>query len=275
MIAVVGHPDLTAPTLAMLEEELRRRMADFARAGKAGLVRAGQGLPVVFGRAARAAGLALVTVLPSKNGVPAMLDVCDHKAAGELLLLSEQVRLLEYDPADRGAWYGCGREPAACLWPPAGRLGRLAVEQSGCDGPPGGLRPRVWRRRRGALARRRQAHGGRGRADVNPMPSKPAPSAHMVVLSREEALKLLGTVPLGRVAFTDQALPAIRPVNHIVAEGDIIVRTHGGSALLGHALQSEVVAYEADEIDPATRTGWSVVATGTATRVADAAELAR
>jgi hypothetical protein len=117
VIAVVGHPDLTAPTLAMLEEELRRRLGDFARAGKAGLVRAGQGLPVVFGRAARSAGLALVTVLPSKNGVPAMLDVCDRRAAGELLLLSEQVRLLEYDAADRDARIGadesllrsCGR----------------------------------------------------------------------------------------------------------------------------------------------------------------------
>lgn len=74
MIAVVGHPDLTAPTLKMVEEELRWRLAEFARAGKAGLVRAGQGLPVAFGRAARAAGLALVTVLPTKNGVPDVLE---------------------------------------------------------------------------------------------------------------------------------------------------------------------------------------------------------
>lgn len=58
-------------------------------------------------------------------------------------------------------------------------------------------------------------------------------------------------------------------------KGDIIVRTHGGSELLGHALLSEVVAYEADEIDLETRTGWSVVVTGTATRVTDAQELAR
>ena len=29
-------------------------------------------------------------------------------------------------------------------------------------------------------------------------------------LAREEALRLLGTVPLGRVVFTDRALPAIR-----------------------------------------------------------------
>lgn len=97
----------------------------------------------------------------------------------------------------------------------------------------------------------------------------------MVELRRDEALKLLGTIHLGRVAFTERALPAIRPVNHLVDAGDIIVRTHGGSGLLGRTLASEVVAYEADEIDAATRTGWSVVVTGAATRVVDPAALDR
>ncbi|QOV34033.1 hypothetical protein IM697_28170 [Streptomyces ferrugineus] len=110
MIAVVGHPDLTAQTLALLEEELRSRLADFARAGRAGVVRAGRGLPVAFARAARKAGLALVTVLPSHNSVPAQLTEPDRRAAGELLLLSEQVRLLEFDPADRGACVSADEE---------------------------------------------------------------------------------------------------------------------------------------------------------------------
>lgn len=103
MIAVVGHPDLTVPTLALVEAELCSRLAGFARAGRAGLVRAGRGLPVVFGRAARKAGLALVTVLPAHHGVPAYLAEADRTAAGELLLLSQQVRLVEYDPGDRTA----------------------------------------------------------------------------------------------------------------------------------------------------------------------------
>ncbi|MFI1602522.1 hypothetical protein ACH4YN_10260 [Streptomyces griseofuscus] len=103
MIAVVGHPDLTVPTLAILEEELRSRLADRARPGRAGLVRAGKGLPVVFGRAARKAGLALVTVLPTLSGVPAHVAEPDRKAAGELLLLSQMVRLVEYDPGDRAS----------------------------------------------------------------------------------------------------------------------------------------------------------------------------
>ncbi|MFF4864593.1 hypothetical protein ACWCRF_19370 [Streptomyces sp. NPDC002405] len=103
MIAVVGHADLSASTLAVLEEELRSRLAAFAQAGTSGLVRAGKGLPVAFGRAARKAGLALVTVLPSCNGVPAHVAEPDRKAAGELLLLSQQVRMVEYDPGDRSS----------------------------------------------------------------------------------------------------------------------------------------------------------------------------
>ena len=98
----------------------------------------------------------------------------------------------------------------------------------------------------------------------------------MVELRRDEALRLLAEAPLGRVVFSHQALPAIRPVNHLVEEGgDIVIRTHTGAALLGRAALSEVVAYEADALDPVTRTGWSVVVTGAASPVSDPAELAR
>ena len=98
----------------------------------------------------------------------------------------------------------------------------------------------------------------------------------MVDLGRDEALKLLAEAPLGRVVFSHQALPAIRPVNHLVEpNGDVIIRTHTGAALLGRVARSEVVAYEADDLDPATRTGWSVVVTGAASPVTDPGELAR
>ncbi|MGW8955802.1 pyridoxamine 5'-phosphate oxidase family protein [Streptomyces sp. NPDC055709] len=94
----------------------------------------------------------------------------------------------------------------------------------------------------------------------------------MVELRREDALDLLGSVRLGRVAFSHQALPAIRPASHVVDDSDIVIRTHADSMLLGSATASEVVAYEADEIDPATWTGWSLVVTGLATLVSDEAE---
>ncbi|MET7702556.1 MULTISPECIES: pyridoxamine 5'-phosphate oxidase family protein [unclassified Streptomyces] len=107
------------------------------------------------------------------------------------------------------------------------------------------------------------------------MSAGPPPQVRMVELGRHEALKLLGSAQLGRVAFTDQALPAIRPVNHVMDGDTIVIRTHSGSALLKRTLDSEVVAYEADLLDPAARTGWSVVVTGIATRVSDPDDLAR
>lgn len=100
MITVVGHGDLTAPTLAMLESELTSRLTACAAADGTLVIRAGQGLPVVAGRAAGAAGLAPVTVLPAKAGLPVPLRQ-GHRPVEELLKLSQQTRLLEYDPSSR------------------------------------------------------------------------------------------------------------------------------------------------------------------------------
>jgi nitroimidazol reductase NimA-like FMN-containing flavoprotein (pyridoxamine 5'-phosphate oxidase superfamily) len=94
-------------------------------------------------------------------------------------------------------------------------------------------------------------------------------------LSREESLRLLGSVSLGRVVFTDRALPAIRPVNHVVDDGHVIIRSHTGAAILHAAERGVVVAYEADTIDPDGRVGWSVVVTGVAKPVRDQAAVER
>ncbi|OIJ90042.1 pyridoxamine 5'-phosphate oxidase [Streptomyces sp. MUSC 14] len=111
------------------------------------------------------------------------------------------------------------------------------------------------------------------------MTSNDLPARLCVGLDRVEALRLLGSVPLGRIVFTRQALPAVRPVSHVLDGGDIVIRTHEGVALTTHARQDEaqgvVVAYEADAIDPDTRLGWSVVVTGRARLVTDPGEVAR
>ncbi|MFE2548241.1 pyridoxamine 5'-phosphate oxidase family protein [Streptomyces sp. NPDC059355] len=92
-------------------------------------------------------------------------------------------------------------------------------------------------------------------------------------LDRDEALGLLGTVSLGRIVFTRHALPAVRPVNHLVEGESIVVRVHDGGALASLLAPSDtsgvVVAYEADAIDAETHLGWSVVVTGYATPVED------
>ncbi len=95
-------------------------------------------------------------------------------------------------------------------------------------------------------------------------------------LSRQECLRLLGGVPMGRIVFTHKALPAIRPVNHIVDSGDIVIRSHRAAAITAVATRSGVVvAYEADMIDPVDQLGWSVIVTGRAYMVEDPADVAR
>ncbi|MEU6998161.1 pyridoxamine 5'-phosphate oxidase family protein [Nonomuraea sp. NPDC046570] len=96
-------------------------------------------------------------------------------------------------------------------------------------------------------------------------------------LSREQALELLGTVSLGRVVFTRNALPAIRPVNHIVDGEAIIIRSHLGAAIVSHSdgPRGAVVAYEADNLDPDAHLGWSVIVTGTAHIIREPAAIAR
>jgi nitroimidazol reductase NimA-like FMN-containing flavoprotein (pyridoxamine 5'-phosphate oxidase superfamily) len=93
----------------------------------------------------------------------------------------------------------------------------------------------------------------------------------MKELTRHEAMRRLGSVPMGRIVLTHHAMPAIRPVNHIIGDGHVIIRSHEGSAIVtvASARQGTVVAYEADEIDPARRAGWSVVLTGLARLVDD------
>ncbi|MFF9000471.1 pyridoxamine 5'-phosphate oxidase family protein [Streptomyces achromogenes] len=100
-----------------------------------------------------------------------------------------------------------------------------------------------------------------------------------IELDSGEALRLLGSVSFGRIVFTRQALPTVRPVNHVLDNGDIVIRTYEGAALTTRAGQAAgqgvVVAYEADAIDPDTHLGWSVVVTGYAHLVTDTDELAR
>ena len=98
----------------------------------------------------------------------------------------------------------------------------------------------------------------------------------MVELDHDGALALLGSVDMGRIVFTRNALPAIRPVNHALIDGQLVIRTHEGAALT-NAVDGTgtVVAYEADMIDPGTHLGWSVVVTGFACLVSDPDQLAR
>ncbi|MFJ4316582.1 pyridoxamine 5'-phosphate oxidase family protein [Streptomyces lavendulae] len=110
-------------------------------------------------------------------------------------------------------------------------------------------------------------------------PAVSVPGRQMEELRADEALQLLGTAELGRIVFTRHALPAVRPVNHVLDAGDIIVRVQDGTTLAALLATQQgagvVVAYEADDIDLGEHLGWSVVATGYATAVTDPDEIER
>jgi len=93
----------------------------------------------------------------------------------------------------------------------------------------------------------------------------------LIELDRTQALGLLERAPFGRVVFTIGGLPTVRPINHVVVDGEVVVHTRESSAF-GRAVRKSpglVVAYQADEIEPHSRLGWSVVVFGTASTVED------
>jgi len=93
-------------------------------------------------------------------------------------------------------------------------------------------------------------------------------------MSREECLQLMASVPVGRIIYTRQALPAVELVNFAIDNGDIIIRTdHSGK--LAAATREAVVAFEADSLDTDRHVGWSVTIVGQSQEVTDPDEVGR
>lgn len=92
-------------------------------------------------------------------------------------------------------------------------------------------------------------------------------------LSRSECVALIGAARVGRAVFTVGALPAVVPVTYSLQGDSVVVCTDADTRLAGVAGQG-VLAFEVDDVDPLTRTGWSVVVIGLAERVTDPAERA-
>jgi nitroimidazol reductase NimA-like FMN-containing flavoprotein (pyridoxamine 5'-phosphate oxidase superfamily) len=93
-------------------------------------------------------------------------------------------------------------------------------------------------------------------------------------LSRTECLRLMAQVPVGRIVFTRQALPEVEVVKFAMDGGDIIIRTDSGGKLAA-ATRGAVVAFEADNVDMMTHSGWTVTIVGVSEAVIDGMELTR
>jgi nitroimidazol reductase NimA-like FMN-containing flavoprotein (pyridoxamine 5'-phosphate oxidase superfamily) len=92
------------------------------------------------------------------------------------------------------------------------------------------------------------------------------------ILTEGECLRLAATRPVGRVAVSISALPAVFPVNFCVVEAAVYFLTSAGTKL-DAAARNSVVAFQVDDFDSFAHTGWSVLIVGTAELVsADAVE---
>lgn len=96
----------------------------------------------------------------------------------------------------------------------------------------------------------------------------------LLVLSRRECIAYLRGHSVGRVVFTERALPAVMPVSYAVLGETLVTSTAPGSRLAA-AARGGVLAFEVDQLDPRTRTGWSVVVTAIPEPVVDPVDRAR
>jgi hypothetical protein len=124
----------------------------------------------------------------------------------------------------------------------------------------------------GAAARRESDVAGDGQ-----MPEAASPV--LEPLDEQECLRLISAGGVGRIGYTGRFGPTVVPVNYALYEGTILFRT-GEHSPMGEDLRTGIehaeskVAFEIDEISPATREGWSILVQGAAHPVDSEAERA-
>jgi nitroimidazol reductase NimA-like FMN-containing flavoprotein (pyridoxamine 5'-phosphate oxidase superfamily) len=98
-------------------------------------------------------------------------------------------------------------------------------------------------------------------------------------LEEAECLRLIAAGGVGRIGYTGRFGPTILPVNFALHEQTIVFRT-GQDSPMGEDLRTGIadaeykVAFEIDEINPATKEGWSILIQGSAHHVDSESELA-
>ncbi len=98
-------------------------------------------------------------------------------------------------------------------------------------------------------------------------------------LDQAGCLRVISAGGVGRIGYSGRFGPTILPVNFALHEQTIVFRT-GQHSPMGEDLRTGIadaeykVAFEIDEISPATKEGWSVLVQGSAHHVDSEAELA-
>lgn len=92
-------------------------------------------------------------------------------------------------------------------------------------------------------------------------------------LAEVECRRLLPTVPIGRLAYTSNALPRVMPVHFTVRGNEVCIRSLD-VAKVASAMRGDIVAFEVDCYTPATQEGWSVCLVGPCRLIVDPVEIA-
>src|SRR6516162_2056123 len=106
------------------------------------------------------------------------------------------------------------------------------------------------------------------------MAQYPTDHAGLEILPFDRCLQLLATVPIGRVSFFADGEIVVLPVNYVMDGPDPVFRTARGSKL-SSAEGYNLVAFEADQYDDQTQSGWSVLVNGRAQAIYDDGEIQR
>ena len=100
--------------------------------------------------------------------------------------------------------------------------------------------------------------------------------SRLTIISPAECVRLLASVPVGRLVYARGGLPAVRLVNFVLDEDTLVFATGRGDKFQA-AERGDVVAFEADDLDAERHLGWTVTAVGHLSVVTpdEAAELRR
>jgi len=90
----------------------------------------------------------------------------------------------------------------------------------------------------------------------------------LAALEEAECRRLLMTASVGRVAFTEGAMPAIQPASFAVSRNDVLIPTGLGSKMAAGS-RGAVLAFEVDDYDLTERTGWNVTVIGPSRLISD------
>jgi uncharacterized protein len=94
---------------------------------------------------------------------------------------------------------------------------------------------------------------------------------HVERLTVEACLRLLEKERVGRLAYDDGEGPVVLPLNYVLDQGSVVMRSDPGTRL-DLANHHAPAAFEIDGVDHTRRLGWSVLVRGLLTQVADEAE---